>query len=290
MKKIKFINYLLILVLIAACSSNEEDDSSVKPIADFSYTNDGSTFTFTNLSKNGTTYKWDFGDLYFYSSEENPVYTYTIGGELMVSLTVTNESGEEDFISKKITAPKIVIVNIEIDGKFDDWEDVEVLYDESDSGSGSMQKIKIWGKGDNINVYLEGNSTMKMELVDMFINSDGDPNTGFISWQWPKGSGADSLFEGPLVSNGWGSFYEHTDPNGGWAWNAIANSGANLTSSGIVSITPEINAIEFSIPKSKLGTLGSSIGFSFTEMTIGWAPIASFPKVTSESSFVILEF
>jgi hypothetical protein len=123
----------------------------------------------------------------------------------------------------------------------------------------------------------------------MFINSDGNDKSGFISWQWPISSGADWLFEGPLVSNGWGDFYQHNDPAGGWGWNQIAGSGANLKSSGIVSINATTNAIEFSIPKAQFGTLGTYLGFSFSEMTAGWGAVASFPNPTATSSFVKIE-
>lgn len=281
MKKIKLTQYITMLaalLLLAACSSdNASSDSASKPVADFSFTNDGSTFTFTNLSKNGTKYRWDFGDLYYTSAEKDPVYTYKIGGEIRVSLTVTNEAGEESFITKVITAPRIIIIDIKIDGKFKDWDDVAVT-DQNTSGNGSIQKIKIWAGGPNVNVYLEGNKKMLMELVDMFINTDGNTQTGFLHGSWPGGSGAEFLFEGPVVTNGWGAFYNHTDPNGGWGWSAIAGSGASLTASGVVSLSDTTNAIEFSIPKSQLGTLGSSIGIAITEMTSGWAAVANFPE------------
>ncbi|WP_276381425.1 PKD domain-containing protein [Flavobacterium sp. H4147] len=287
MKKIQLTKYLAILsafLLLTACSSdNNASDSANKPVADFSFTNDGSTFTFTNLSTNGTKYRWDFGDLYYVSNEKDPVYTYKIGGEIRVSLTVTNDAGEESFVTKVINAPKIIIVDIKIDGKFADWNDVPVT-DENTSGNGSIQKIKIWAGGPNVNVYLEGNKKMLMELVDMYINTDGNTQTGFLHGNWPQGSGAEFLFEGPLVTNGWGSFYNHTDPNGGWGWSAIAGSGSSLTASGIVSLSATTNAIEFSIPKSQLGTLGSSIGIAITEMTSGWAAVANFPEAPKFST------
>lgn len=293
MKKIKLINYLTALVamlFLGGCSKDDTPlDSGTMPTADFSFTNVGSTFTFTNLSENGLTYRWDFGDLSFTSNTENPIYTYGIGGEIVVSLTVTNATGQEAFVTKTITAPRIIIIDIKVDGKFTDWDDVKFA-SESTTGNGSIQKIKIWAGGANVNVYLEGNKTMQMELVDMYINSDGNTQTGFKSWQWPNGSGADYLFEGPLLSNGWGDFYQHTDPAGGWGWNQLAGSGVNLKSSGIVSVSATTNAIEFSIPKSQLGTLGKSIGFAFTEMTSGWGLVASFPEVTSSSAFAEIDF
>lgn len=287
MKKIKLTKYITMLVtffLLTACSSDSSSsDSANKPVADFSFTNDGSTFTFTNLSTNGTKYRWDFGDLYYLSTEKDPVYTYKIGGEIRVSLTVINEAGEEAFITKVITAPKIIIIDIKIDGKFADWDDVAVT-DQNTSGNGSIQKIKIWTGGPNVNVYLEGNKKMQMELVDMFINTDGNTQTGFLHSNWAQGSGAEFLFEGPVVTNGWGAFYNHTDPNGGWGWNAIAGSGVNLTASAVVSLNSTTNAIEFSIPKSQLGTLGKSIGIAFTELTSGWAAVANFPEAPKFST------
>ncbi|MDR7212259.1 PKD domain-containing protein [Flavobacterium piscis] len=281
MKKIqltKYVTMLMALLLLTACSSDSSSsDSETMPVADFSFTNDGSTFTFTNLSTNATKYRWDFGDLYYVSNEKDPVYTYKIGGEIRVSLTVTNDAGEEAFITKVIDAPRIIIIDIKIDGKFTDWDDVAVT-DENTSGNGSIQKIKIWAGGPNVNVYLEGNKKMLLELVDMYINTDGNTQTGFLHGNWPGGSGAEFLFEGPMVSNGWGDFYNHTDPNGGWGWGAIAGSGANLKASAIVSLSDTTNAIEFSIPKTQLGTLGSSIGIAITEMTSGWAAVANFPE------------
>lgn len=287
MKKIKITKYitmLLALLMLTACSSdNASGDSATKPVADFSFTNDGSTFTFTNLSTNGTKYRWDFGDLYYPSSEKDPVYTYKIGGEIRVSLTVTNEAGEESFVTKVITAPKIIIIDIKIDGKFTDWDDVAVT-DENTSGNGSIQKIKIWAGGPNVNVYLEGNKKMLLELVDMFINTDGNTQTGFLHSNWAEGSGAEFLFEGPVVTNGQGAFYNHTDPNGGWGWSVIAGSGVNLKASSIVSLNDTTNALEFSIPKSQLGTLTGSIGIAITEMTSGWTAVANFPEAPKFST------
>lgn len=287
MKKIKLTQYITMLVallFLAACSGDDSSsDSATKPVADFSFTNDGSTFTFTNLSTNGTKYRWDFGDLYYPSTEKDPVYTYKIGGEIRVSLTVTNDAGEESFITKTITAPRIIIIDINIDGEFDDWNDVAVT-DENTSGNGSIQKIKIWAGGPNVNVYLEGNKKMLMELVDMYINTDGNTATGFLHSNWSEGSGAEFLFEGPMVTNGWGQFYNHTDPNGGWGWAGIAGSGVNLKASAIVSLNDTTNAMEFSIPKSQLGTLGSSIGIAITEMTAGWAGVANFPEAPKFST------
>jgi PKD repeat protein len=50
------------------------------------------TIQFRNLSENGISYTWDFGDLTF-SSEKNPSHTYNIPGNYIVKLTVANIAG-----------------------------------------------------------------------------------------------------------------------------------------------------------------------------------------------------
>ncbi|MEP6929188.1 MAG: PKD domain-containing protein [Flavobacterium sp.] len=275
----KHLIILMAFLLLSACSGDSaSSDSATKPVADFSFTNDGSVFTFTNLSEKGTKYRWDFGDLDYISNEKNPVYTYKIGGEIRVSLTVTNDQGEESFITKTITAPEIIIIDIKIDGKFEDWDDVAVT-DENTSENGTIQKIKMWTGGSNVNIYLEGNKKMTLELVDMFINTDGDTQTSFLHpMYWKEGSGAEFLFEGPIATGGWGDFYNYSGTNGAWGWTKFAGAASNLKASVVVSVNDTTNAIEFSIPKSILGNLGSTIGMGFTEMDSGYSAIGNFPE------------
>lgn len=294
MKKLRFLYYFMAISLLASCGTdNNEANSDGGIVADFSFTvdeNDPSKFIFTNLSKGATSYRWDFGDLNFYCELENPTYRYsTVGGEIEVTLTAINESGQDAYVTKTITAPVILNVDIAIDGDFDDWAQVPVLYDESALGALTMQKIKIWGGGNYVNVYIEGNASMKMEVVDMYINADGNSSTGLLSWQWPISSGAEFLVEGAFLNNDWGDLYQHNDPSGGWGWTWINSADSFMTSSGVVNVNAQTNALEFRIAKSKLGALGSTFGIAISELNAGWAGVADFPKVTGTSSFVIYE-
>jgi hypothetical protein len=200
-----------------------------------------------------------------------------------------NESGQENYVTKTISAPVVLKVDIAIDGKFNDWAEVPVVYDESGSGANTMQKIKMWGGGDYVNVYIEGNTSMKMEVVDMYINADANSSTGLLSWQWPVSSGADFLIEGAFLNNSWGDLYKHNDPSGGWGWAYLNSADSFIKSSGVINVDAQTNAIEFRIAKSKLGSLGSYIGLAITEMNGGWTGLADFPKVSGTSSFVIYE-
>jgi PKD repeat protein len=294
MKKLRFLYYFIAVSLLASCGTDDnEAGSNGGIVADFSFTvdeNDASLFTFTNLSKGATSYRWDFGDLNFYCEKENPRYRYTkAGGEIEVTLTAMNESGQENYVTKTISAPVVLKVDIAIDGKFNDWAEVPVVYDESGSGANTMQKIKMWGGGDYVNVYIEGNTSMKMEVVDMYINADANSSTGLLSWQWPVSSGADFLIEGAFLNNSWGDLYKHNDPSGGWGWAYLNSADSFIKSSGVINVDAQTNAIEFRIAKSKLGSLGSYIGLAITEMNGGWTGLADFPKVSGTSSFVIYE-
>ena len=141
MKKIKLFCSLIIFSLIISCGSdNNEVDTDGGIIADFSFTNNENLFEFTNLSEGATSYRWDLGDLSFYCEKENPTFRYTkVGGEIKVTLTAINDQGNEASITKVIIAPEVFDINIAIDGSFDDWQNVAVLYDESESGTGSIQ-------------------------------------------------------------------------------------------------------------------------------------------------------
>jgi PKD repeat protein len=64
------------------------------PIAEFSHTANGSTFTFTSTSTSGSTYYWDFGDGDT-SIIENPIHTYTGQAIYIVTLIVNNSCGSD---------------------------------------------------------------------------------------------------------------------------------------------------------------------------------------------------
>ncbi|MBK8966015.1 MAG: S8 family serine peptidase [Lewinellaceae bacterium] len=59
------------------------------PIANFSWSADAGTVTFTNNSSSSQTFLWEFGDG-MSSTEANPVHTYAAPGNYTVKLTATN--------------------------------------------------------------------------------------------------------------------------------------------------------------------------------------------------------
>lgn len=86
---------LLLPLLIFSCKKD--------PSADFSYTGTlevGQTITFNNLSKNVSTFSWDFGDGAV-STAESPSYTYPKPGNYTVTLTSEGNG-------KTVTASKLL--------------------------------------------------------------------------------------------------------------------------------------------------------------------------------------
>ncbi len=66
------------------------------PVADFTYTVNQTTVSFTNTSQNGVSYSWNFGDGNN-STEQNPIHTYANPGTYNVTLSVTNTCGSAIF-------------------------------------------------------------------------------------------------------------------------------------------------------------------------------------------------
>lgn len=106
------------LLLVVGCSSKKNEPSPV-PVADFTFktlvTIPPADVDFTNISKNATSYKWDFGDNTT-SVIASPKHTYTKAGTYIVKLTATGPGGSsqaEDQID--IGAKKMIINALIID-------------------------------------------------------------------------------------------------------------------------------------------------------------------------------
>lgn len=81
--------FIIITFLIFSCK-----EEIPAPIADFSYSIEKKEIIFKNLSINGTSYEWDFGDGVGISKEKEPKYSYKIPGNYSVTLNVVGLGGE----------------------------------------------------------------------------------------------------------------------------------------------------------------------------------------------------
>lgn len=97
------------------CGKDDPNSGDIAPNADFSFSTNCSSVTFNNASTNGKTYKWNFGDGNT-STDKNPTHTYKESGDYVITLTTTNDSGNDKKEYKvsvsKIDAPKDMIKGV----------------------------------------------------------------------------------------------------------------------------------------------------------------------------------
>lgn len=268
-------------MLITVSCRKDETSTAVKAV--FSYIADGYKVNFTNFSTNATEYVWDFGDQTAGSILSNPMHVFTKKGQYLVSLTAKKQAETSTFIDTVL----IIGPNIKIDGDFTDWAYVEYTHRNEAGTGGTLLAVKTFASAGYLNFYVEGTTDFTLAVIDLYLDSDNDPETGLKSWMYPAGSGADFLCEGnydpesPDASAG--DIYEHVGPGNDWNWNPVFAFGDMMKFSKM-SVNNERKAIEFSIKKEALGTLSKFVNFAMVESDGGWTEIGAIPLDQTETS------
>ena len=276
-KNIVYLFALLAVTLLNTSCKKEKAGSNLKAV--FSYVADGFKVNFTNFSDNATQFSWTFGDGSGQTStSRNPQHIFTKKGDFLVSLTAKNGADSSRFTD----TVSIIGPNIKIDGDYTDWQYVDFAYVNPASFPGTLRAVKTFAGSTDLFFYLEGTSGMNMEILDIYIDADNNGNTGFKTFLYPAGSGADFLLEGSPAA-GWGDVFSHVGPGNGFAWNPFSTFAevmhiSALTTSGGKKI------IEFSIKKSALGTIRNFVNFCFIESTSGYAEIGKIPEAQTPAS------
>ncbi len=86
-----------LILLSASCNKKDSGGQSNKPSAKFSISGyevaAPCTITFINISTNGSSYEWDFGDGSATSTQFNPTHVYNSSGSYILKLKVTGPNG-----------------------------------------------------------------------------------------------------------------------------------------------------------------------------------------------------
>jgi len=261
--------FVILALTIVSCS----EDDPVMPTSDFSFEIDDKTVTFTNLSADATSYSWDFDDGET-SSDENPTHTYAAYGDYDVRLTAINSDGDE---IKKIT---ISVVKewpaIAIDGDFSDWDAVESFYSGYGEASGTLTEAKVTSDaaGSKLYFYVKGTISEAYPVIQIMIDADGDPSTGWVTPEDYASNGAEYQFEyGPYWE--WCSTYLY-DPNAadpGWPWEdeitADEDNGDITETSGAINESEIEFVIETSLMKNPV--VADEIGIYFWMQPEDWS-------------------
>lgn len=290
MKKNKWIPIvnILALLLVVSCSKDEDTSSDTKAV--FSYVADGFLVNFTNFSMNADEYLWDFDVDGATSTRRDPAYIFPEKGVYLVSLTASR--GEES--STFVDTVRIIGPNIKIDGDFSDWEHVDYTFENPEDGGGTLLKVKTFASPNALNFYIEGTSEMNFAVMNFYLDTDNNTETGHTTWMYPAGSGAEFMGEGnfnpedPGASSG--AIYEYGGPGGSdWTWASVA-SFADAMQFAEFGTNEGNKAIEFSISRGVLGDMEGVVNFGLTESDSGWTQIGSIPVFqTPESEFAPFE-
>ncbi len=289
MKKISIFKILFLAIsVIALYSSCGEDETkpAVTGEALFSYVADGFKVTFTNEStvSGTTTNAWDFGDNET-STEKNPVHTYTGKGEYSVTLTVTDADGGTHDITSKINVDKATRISL-TDDSFDDWAAVTepeytvTLGDES----GDFKSVVFDYDADNVYVKLTFDGALSDSLIfDVFIDSDFDASTGFLSALWPL-AGLDVLVEGQAmldISKRWFDLWYYNGMDQGWGYE-VQPTKDHYAVGNIEEANGQVT-VELGFDRSKVqGLDGDKAKFIFQLVSKIWAPIGWAPSKMAE--------
>jgi hypothetical protein len=278
MKKNILIVLCAVFVMLSNLSCKKEKDGGSGVKAVFSYVADGFKVNFTDYSTNAKEHKWEFGDNDT-SIVANPIHVYHSKGEFLAKLTVTNGQETSTFIDTVFIAGP----NIKIDGDFTDWTYVEYT-SVNEAGSGStLLGVKTFASAGSLNFYLEGTPDFNLAVMDMYIDTDNKPATGFQYWAYPLGSGAEYLFEGSFTG-GWGDVYIHTGgDNDNWSWDAVSDF-ATMVQFSEMKEDDGKKIIEFSIKRDGLGVLKNYVNFALQESDEGWSLIGSMPAAELPTS------
>jgi len=277
MKKNKLILLGIVLSMLITVSCKKEGESNATK-AVFSYIADGFKVNFTNFSTNASEYTWDFGDQSTGSILSNPLHVYSKKGQYLVTLTATNKIETSTFIDTVL----IIGPNIKIDGDFTDWAYVEYTHENEAGTGGTLLAVKTFASSGYLNFYLEGTADFKLAVIDIYLDTDNDPETGLKSWMYPAGSGADFLCEGS-VPDDWGDVLAHVGPGNDWNWNALFSFGDMIKFSEFKNNNGR-KAIEFSISRANLGTLTKFVNFAIVESNSGWSEIGAIPLDQTDNS------
>lgn len=281
MKRNIFLIAVLVMLSFTSCKKDEAG-SGLKAV--FSYVADGYKVNFTNFSSNAKEYSWDFGDGSGDSSKlKGPQHVFTRKGDFLVTLTAKNGTETSSFTD----TVSILGPNIKIDGDFTDWTYVPFATENSATFESTIRGIKTFASSDKINIYLEGTTDMNLAVVDIYIDADNNPATGYAAWMFPAGSGADFLCEGSPFG-GWGDVFGHVGPGTGWGWNGVGSFPDVLTFSELKTSAGK-NIVEFSIKKSALGTTSRFINLGIIENNSGWTQVGIIPETgLTDSKFLAI--
>jgi hypothetical protein len=273
----------LLVVFLGGCDKDDES-STQEQEAYFSYTSDGFTVTFTNLSKLTGTYRWDFGDGNS-STEGNPVHTYPHKGKYVVTLYVTSGSTLAE-ASTVLLLDKSSPVKMD-DGTVSDWDIVTKNVVVSGPEGGAVKLGKFDYDARNIYVYLEQESTIADQTIfSIFIDIDTLLATGFQMGGFP-GMGAEDYCEGQIATpDVWLDAYKYVGD--GTSWDFAYVQAGEFYQAGHFEESGGLLKYELALSRTMLaGLTNEAVRIAIIIMDSGWSDLGYMPD-SGTSGFMLM--
>lgn len=274
MKKI-FVLLSMVAAGLMTLSSCKKDSQKIMPDPFYSYTVSGFTVQFKNESRFATSYKWDFGDGTT-STEASPTHEYPHKGKYVPTLTAIGEDGTEADASTVLHLAKGSSIKLD-DNTLSDWDTVTHNVVIAGKNAGNFLKAKYDYDGNYLYVYFEQIAKQSDgDIYDIYMDTDNDASTGFLSNDMP-GGGYDVLLEGTVLG-GWLDPYQFSGATqSSFSW---SNLGINsYYTVGDIQQSNDTLRFEFGIDRSKVKGLSSTTGIkvfvnlsSSSWSTIGYSP------------------
>ncbi|HWK08090.1 MAG TPA: PKD domain-containing protein [Puia sp.] len=284
MRYTKIIIYALLATLTSWCGACKKDGA--KPQADIFYTTslDGYTVTFTNETTGATSYKWDFGDGGT-STDPSPVHAYPGKGKYVPTLYATTAGGVTSEGSTVIHISKSSAVKLD-DNSLSDWDTVTYNSAVSGAGGGIFRKAKFDYSSTYIYFYFEMATTVANgDIFDFYLDTDNDPSTGYLSWQF-SGSGNDVLLEGAMLQNWLDPYYFSGADQNSFSWSAQTIS--EFYQIGTVVQDGSILKFEGAFKRAKLkGLTGTGLRLGVSATKSDWSvTLGTFPDQTTAAFYL----
>ncbi len=249
---------------------------------------------FTNLSKNATAYKWEFGDNET-STETNPKHTYAEGGTYTITLTAEGEGGTNTYSEEiSLVAPKV-----KIDGKFNDWDKmvadkeatlVQVELPEEAIGAGRESFKKAWCVTDADFIYymFEFDNDLDVNMsFSFYIDADGNGDTGKDRDSYWQGMGAEYQLEygdGDTENwTDWTIFYLYAFDEGGSTVDSKTQKMETPNDmSAVVPMNDGLARIEFRISRAIMSDLSNKSLWGCRFCNTDWSCDGQLPALVSD--------
>ncbi|MDD4489041.1 MAG: PKD domain-containing protein [Paludibacter sp.] len=251
------LSYMLVFV---SCDEKEQDKS---PVADFSIKIEGYKVQFINLSDNGESYNWNFGDDN-QSTDKDPEHVYESAGKFSVTLQVTNAAGTDE-ITKEVEIEELYQGDrVVIDGKFNDWSEIISFTPGQDAEYKALYEVKVCSNQQFVYVYFRANKEMfPTGYISTFFDYDLSIATGYKPWF--ADGGFETLAQSSVEFRD-GALFLYTGNPGeaNWLWEELASNGSGFNVWSEPKENTDSFEVEFSLDRTKIMGLGTkTTGVSF---------------------------